>query len=875
MRAWPLIGREAEQRRLKAATDSGRGAGAIVVGEPGVGKTRLAAEVVESLTARGRSISWVVASRAMRVIPYAAVAHLFPIPTAGSPDEPMLIARLLETLSGRSTPGALPVLVVDDATELDTHSAAVIELACRHGTASVLMTARLPIEASHPLTGLWKDGVIDRIELRPLGHGDSRRLAEAVLGGQIESLTLSKLWRRSGGNPLYLRELILGGLESGAITRADGLWRSIAAPPPSSRLTEIVGERIGRLDADRGRAIEILAIAGLIDVAVLERLADPAVIEALEEARLVLVERVGSRASVRLAHPIYAEVVLAALPSTRRRRLMAQLADGLESTGARRREDVIRLALWRLEGGGRADAALLAQAAADALALFDATLAERFARAALADGTDASTLLLLGRALTSQQRIADAGQVLERAAVEAQTDDEIAQVALALGDLLYFRAGRPDDAARVLVEAIERVAETAWHDELRALLVLFQAGAGELNGVADAGHRIAGRSDARPRTVVHTLVFSTIANVMLGRFDEAERQIVLGLALVPQVRVELPLSGEMLAINRVMAHAYAGHLGEALQLGSAGRRAALEVGAHDVVAMWSMNLAECQLLAGMIEESLQTMLGALGAARTSDPFGVRGIDAGVASVCASWVGQHGLARSLHDEIVDHALAVDVRSRIWFDRASAWLGLGEIGAAATAAQFVEQAERAVADTHLVWGAWQLHDAVRIGHPEPALSQLFALAERVEGEMVAAMAQHALALSSADGLQLERVASAFERFGARLFAAEAAAQAQRAYLRAGRERLARVAGARASLLAAGCTGVQTPALRQAAAVPLTARELEIARLAADGLSSREVADRLSISVRTVDNHLGTIYSKLGVRSRAELSGVIGLA
>ena len=407
------------------------------------------------------------------------------------------------------------------------------------------------------------------------------------------------------------------------------------------------------------------------------------------------------------------------------------------------------------------------------------------------------------------------------------------------------------------------------------MLVLFQAGAGELHGVADAGQRIAGRSDARPRTVVHTLVFSTIANVMLGRFEEAERQVGLGLALVPQVRAELPLSGEMLAINRVMARAYAGRLGEALELGSAGRRTALRVGAPDVVAMWSMNLAECQLLAGSVEDSLQSMLGALGTARMSDPFGVRAIDAAVASICASWLGQHDLARSLHDEIVDHGLATDVRSRIWLDRASAWLRLDEIGSAATAAQFVEQAERAVADTHLVWGAWQLHDAVRLGHPEPARSHLATLAERVQGEMVTTMARHALALASTDGLELERVASAFEGMGARLFAAEAAAQAQQAYLRAGRERLARVAGARASLLAAGCPGVQTPALRDAVPVPLTVRELEIARLAADGLSSREVADRLRISVRTVDNHLGTIYSKLGVRSRAELSGVIGLA
>jgi len=54
----------------------------------------------------------------------------------------------------------------------------------------------------------------------------------------------------------------------------------------------------------------------------------------------------------------------------------------------------------------------------------------------------------------------------------------------------------------------------------------------------------------------------------------------------------------------------------------------------------------------------------------------------------------------------------------------------------------------------------------------------------------------------------------------------------------------------------------------------RELEIARIAAAGLPSREVAERRGISERTVDNHLGTIYGKLGVGERAELSRVLGI-
>jgi DNA-binding CsgD family transcriptional regulator len=59
-----------------------------------------------------------------------------------------------------------------------------------------------------------------------------------------------------------------------------------------------------------------------------------------------------------------------------------------------------------------------------------------------------------------------------------------------------------------------------------------------------------------------------------------------------------------------------------------------------------------------------------------------------------------------------------------------------------------------------------------------------------------------------------------------------------------------------------------------VALTPRELDVARLAALGLPSRELGDRLGISVRTVDNHLGSVYGKLGIGSRSDLSSVFGV-
>ena len=62
---------------------------------------------------------------------------------------------------------------------------------------------------------------------------------------------------------------------------------------------------------------------------------------------------------------------------------------------------------------------------------------------------------------------------------------------------------------------------------------------------------------------------------------------------------------------------------------------------------------------------------------------------------------------------------------------------------------------------------------------------------------------------------------------------------------------------------------------AASELTPREREIAALAASGMASRAIAERLVVSVRTVDNVLHSVYQKLGVAGRRDLPSVVGVA
>ena len=80
-------------------------------------------------------------------------------------------------------------------------------------------------------------------------------------------------------------------------------------------------------------------------------------------------------------------------------------------------------------------------------------------------------------------------------------------------------------------------------------------------------------------------------------------------------------------------------------------------------------------------------------------------------------------------------------------------------------------------------------------------------------------------------------------------------------------------RADALAAQCGGLWTPALRQATeTLPLTDREAEIVMLIGEGLSNRAVAERLTLSVRTVESHIYRAMSKTGTTTRDELAAVL---
>jgi DNA-binding NarL/FixJ family response regulator len=200
---------------------------------------------------------------------------------------------------------------------------------------------------------------------------------------------------------------------------------------------------------------------------------------------------------------------------------------------------------------------------------------------------------------------------------------------------------------------------------------------------------------------------------------------------------------------------------------------------------------------------------------------------------------------------------------------AWFLVAEGKQQAARSVLWEAAEDARTSGHLAAEARTLTDIARLGDAKGAEPRLLHIAGVSDGGLTAARAAYVSALAAGDPERLMDGAQLLEAAGASLVAAEAAASACTQWSQRGEQRPATAAENLSFALQRNCEQARTPGLTVlGAAKHLTAREAEIAGLVCSGLTNAEVAEAVTISKRTVDNHLQNIYRKLGVRSRRAL-------
>jgi DNA-binding CsgD family transcriptional regulator len=886
---WPLVGRDAEAAAIRAAFAEAKG-GMVLVGGAGVGKTRLAREALTGLAAMGCATEWVAATRAVATIPLGAVMHL--LPGSRSPrrpqdrwDELAVGYQVVEHLAGSPRRHGRLVLGVDDAHLLDPASAALVHQLVGWGAAFVVATTCAGAPAPDAVVALWKDGLARRLDLGALPPEAVDRLIGHSLGSQVDAITRRRLHRRAAGSPLLLRELLAEGIHTGALRRQDGVWRwrGTLGLRGGSPLAGSVDARVEAIGAAAQAAVEVVAYGEPLAVRLLERVlagsAATGALEAAERGGLVTVERSGARQLARLTQPLDGELLRAAMPATRARAVAGGLAGQLLAGPMRRRDDVLQLAVWQLDGGEVAAPWVLLPAARLAQARFDLDLAERLARAAAAAVREAGEAWEARRLLAEVLACRGRGEAAAAALPPAPAGNLARQArwAVTRATILYWGLDRPAAAERALTAADPAPASTPrggpGGDQVRAArcgILLFE---GRCQQALGAAEEIVERPGADQQAVAWAAAGGTAAAGLLGRLDHALALHERGLAALARPGQDASPWGQAeLGFAACLALLAAGRLGQARTLAEAGYQAAAEAGSEAMLAGWAALGGTVAMAQGKVATAQRLLREAAVLLEADDPCRlVRPCCSGLAAALAvagddqaagAWLARADRHRRQAGRLLD----------AWVERDRAWVLAATGGLRAAAGQAQRAAGVAAASGQPAVAALALYDAARLGQPAAAHQRLQQLTGSLEGPLALLLATAAAALAARDGPALDQASSAFEGLGLRLHAAEAAGAAAQAHRRAGRPAPASVSLERAVALAGACEGAQTPLLDPAdRGGVLTPREREVVMLAMAGDASRRIAERLSLSTRTVDNYLGRAYAKLGIAGRDELQAL----
>src|SRR5262249_6206508 len=234
----------------------------VLAGAPGVGQTRLAPEAAKAAAGPGFTPAQAVASGPAAAIPFGPSAPF--LPQAGySPGDLLgLLRKASDAILDRAGPDRKMLLVVDDAQFLDEGSAALVHQLVQKGACSVLTSIRTPGPAPEAVTALLEDGLAERVGLATCGEAASRAGLAAVLDGPVASGSVRQMWELSRGNALYLRELLIGAVDSGALAQTSGIWSLRSPLTAPGRLVELVASRLSGLAPETVAAVELLAAGG-------------------------------------------------------------------------------------------------------------------------------------------------------------------------------------------------------------------------------------------------------------------------------------------------------------------------------------------------------------------------------------------------------------------------------------------------------------------------------------------------------------------------------------------------------------------------------------------------------------------------------------
>ncbi|KHO24527.1 helix-turn-helix transcriptional regulator [Mycolicibacterium setense] len=859
-----LAGREEELAAIRRSLGGpGTHHGVVIVGSAGVGKTRLAREALGHAAASGHRTNWFVGTESARAIPLGAFT--------GSISQNMCdplpdVRRVIDSFVAQQRMGRV-VIGMDDAHLLDPLSAHVVHQLAQTQGVRMVVTARSGGPEPDAVTALWKDGLLERIDLEPLSAAAAATLIESAAAGPVDSRSTRRFWKLTGGNALYLLQLVKDQIAAGRMHKSAGVWMWDGDVAVSQSITDMVGRRLGELDPGMALVLDTLSQCEPLSVDVLRDLVDLADLEAAEQMHLVTVERAGRDLVATLAHPLYGELRRATAGEMHLSSIRGKLARRLAAEPDGDMRATVRRALLALNSDLPPDPDLYLTAARCAAVLLDPHAADRFAAAAAECGAPeaapmrAMTLVLLSRG-------DEAEAILRDISTDGRPDGHHWATVRAAN--LTWMLGRPLEARAVL----EKLAETTESDAQR-----MERLAVECCVDAVLGHCVRAEENARAALDyaglpdIHAMMASIALVMALGALGHIDDIDLVAEKAIERATISFESSPMRFWFGAVHGRAcrLTGRIDDLVAMA-----AGLDESARDVPGIAYANLA---YLLGHAELARADLVGAV--------------------------------KHLHEAyagVETHDITTGLRVASCFSLAEAHAKLGHAAAAQEA--LARAGERVPEDYVFVHTAmslatgWTLaaggaltdavavvrdagRDAARREQPTHELACLQAaaqwgdttgaarareLAETLKLPLAQIVARHVEALAADDGTELLAVAERYRAIGDRATAVDATAQAAVAFGRDGQGKRSAHAAAIAQEGADECGGLCTPALRNPAGQPLTHRQREIVELVVGGMTNKQIADRLVMSVRSVEGHLYRACQRVGVSSREELAAII---
>jgi DNA-binding CsgD family transcriptional regulator len=860
----PLTGRDSELAMIRRALNgAGNHSGVVIAGPAGVGKTWLARQALRRAEASGERTKWIVGTESARALPLGAfIGEL-----GEAMSDPLTnVRRVISSFVAQQRRGRV-VVGVDDAHLLDGLSALVVHQLAQSGGARLVVTMRTGSEEPDAVTLLYKDGLLARLDLEPLSATATREVIESTLGGPVDTRSAARFGRLTGGNAFFLRQLVADQVAAGRMRQLAGVWMWDDDVAVSASLSDTVGRQMGRLSPRMATVVDTLSQCEPLDVEVLCDLVRRSDLAAAERMGLVSVERTGAALRARLAHPLFGELRRASAGEMYLSAIRGRLATRLAQDGDTDMHATVRRALLSLESDLDPDPELYLESARHAMTLLDLDLADRFATAAAEAGAPgaaevrAMNLCLLGCGEQAEAALRDMA--------DGDVPDGHHWATVRAANLVWM-LGRPKDAALIL-EGLAASAENAVQvAERLAVQACVDAVSARCESAAEKARAALGSGELSDFHAMMASLALIMAMGALGQVDD--------LAYVAEQ-----------TLRRATTSFEASHL--RFWFGAVYGRACRLTGRIDEFVSTAKQLADSSRdIPGLAYANLALLLG--------NAELVRGAVAEA-------------ARLVHEALAGvqrHAVTTGLRPASYFALAEAHAKLGqadEANAAAAEGRSVVPADFLFMHTamalangwamaaigHLseaVAGAQQAaHLARERGQPTHELACIQAaaqwgdasqaarareLAERLSLPLADAVALHAQALSARDGEGLLAASVKYREIGDRAAAADAAAQASVAFDESQQHRRGLYAAALARELADECGGLCTPALRTPAGLKLSGRQRDVIELVVAGLSNRQIADQLVMSVRTVEGHVYRACQRVGAQSREELASLI---